>query len=131
MTEAANQLTPTRERISLFEHGTKAFEMPPGAIYHAAVTDIEHKTYNAGVYRQRATLRADGHRKLASQIGPILKYAFLTRHVKEAETARDLLRLAVADREEGLADKGNMGRLHIYSDEGRLSEALKIAEAVA
>jgi hypothetical protein len=85
----------------LFEHGTKPWALPPSAVLSAAQNDL----------RKRGSGR---------------RYAFLRKHVRPAESPADLLRRALRDRASGLATL-HVEKLHLYSDEHTLRQALKLA----
>ncbi len=94
-------LTPARERLMLFEHGTKPWKLPPSAVLSAAQND----------------LRKCGSRR---------PYAFLRKHVRPAKSPTDLLRRALQDRDSGLA-VARVETQTLYHDEQTLRRALELA----
>ena len=95
-------LTPVRERLLLFGHGTKPWKLPPSAVLGAAQNDL----------RKRGSGQC---------------YAFLRKHVRHAKSPADLLRRALQDRENGLAAP-RVETLTLYNDEQTLRQALELAD---
>ena len=89
-------------------HGTKLMQLAPSSVLHAAERDLKLRNT----------------RDETNQSAP---YAFHRLHVRKAERALDLLRLALADRERGVAS-GKRDTRVIYEDELVLLAALKLAE---
>lgn len=98
-----------QERALLHEIGTKAFRLRPGSIVSAAQADLR--------------LRA---RKSEQEAEPSAPYAFHRNHVRKALTARDLISLALADRDRGVGSS-KLNTRRIYEDEELLRDALGAA----
>jgi hypothetical protein len=94
-------LTPGRERLLLFEHGTRPWKLPPSAVLNTARNDL----------RKRGSGRP---------------FAFLRKHVRSAKSPADLLRRALHDRGTGLTAP-RVETLTLYGDEQTLRHALKLA----
>src|SRR5262249_14381318 len=86
----------------LHRHGTKLSRLTPGSIIDAAKADL-HRTK---------------------------KFAFARRHVRQARTARELIALAIKDRNTDLGSANWVTQV-IYSDVERLREALALLDEAA
>jgi hypothetical protein len=96
----------------LDHHGTKLSALQPGSVVYAARADLRRYVYKL-------------EHKDADQRAP---YAFHRLHVRAADTAADLIRLAIADRPRGVSS-GKRNTRTIYSDEALLRGALELALA--
>ena len=128
MKENANILTPRREAINLFQHGTRTCGLTARAILQAAESDILRRSENRRIRAERTKLRAELGKK-----GPALDalprcsdYAFIPRHVNKALTAADLLRLAIEDMAGGRTNAKHANTLRVYESEELLRAALQL-----
>jgi hypothetical protein len=126
MTDTAKKtgLTPERERMNLFLHGTIPWKLTPATILETAKADIRSREINAEIRRARQNFEPGSLGR--KSCGTIRKYAFLDQHVKASTTPADLLRAAIEDRASGFASE-NVNSLAIYSDKDGLWAALELA----
>ena len=120
------KLTPERERLNLFQHGTIKWELTPNAVLETAKRDMRARAHNKAVRRERRK-HAKGS-PAAKLIAKTRGYAFLSKHVQGAESAADLLRRAIEDRASGMASE-NVSTLALYTLGKTLWEAARLAEA--
>ncbi len=121
------KITPKRERLLLFKHGTVPWKLTPHVIYEAAKNDLRAKKVNAEIRRDRQQVPKGPMAKAT-----LRRFAFLKAHVMEAATPVALIKKALTDREAGLARAGDeVNTLAIYSDEDGLRAALGLAKADA
>ncbi len=121
------KMTPKRERLMLFRHGTVPWKLTPHVIHEAAKNDLHAKKVNAEIRRDRQQVPKGPMGKAT-----LRRFAFLKAHVMEATTPEALIKTALAHREEGLAQAGDeVNTLAIYSDEEGLWDALELAKADA
>ena len=121
----ARQLTPERERLNLFKHGTVPWKLTPATILETAKSDIRAKAINADMRKRRAALPVGSMgRKL---IGPLRRFAFVPAHVEFAATPGELLKRAIENRVAGRSAQ-NVNTLAIYSDGAGLWAALALAQ---
>ncbi|MEE8252635.1 MAG: hypothetical protein V3R17_01745 [Hyphomicrobium sp.] len=121
------KMTPKRERLMLFRHGTVPWKLTPHVIYEAAKNDLHAKKVNAEIRRDRQQMPKGPMAKAT-----LRRFAFLKAHVTEATTPVALIKKALTDREAGLARAGDeVNTLTIYSDEDSLRAALGLAKADA
>ncbi len=121
------KMTPKRERLMLFRHGTVPWKLTPHVIYEAAKNDLHAKKVNAEIRRDRQQMPKGPMAKAT-----LRRFAFLKAHVMEATTAIALIKTALTDSEAGLARAGDeVNTLTIYSDEDSLRAALGLAKADA
>ena len=119
------KMTPKRERLMLFKHGTVPWKLTPHVIYEAAKNDLRAKKVNAEIRRDRQQMPKGPMAKAT-----LRRFAFLKAHVMEATTTGALIKKALTDREAGLARAGDeVNTLAIYSDEDGLWAALGLAKA--
>ncbi len=85
----------TAERLSLLHHGTQPASLSAGAILQVAQADLRRKK----------------------------KPCFLKKHVKDAKTATDILRLAVAEYRDGIG-ASDVNTARVYSNVDTLQLAL-------
>jgi hypothetical protein len=109
------------DRKILEHYGTKAFQLAPGSIAHAAIEDIRrHK-------RNRARAQVGDNSTLE-------RFTFLRKHVRKASKSetpeRTLITLAIDNRGEGLESGKKETRL-VYSDLDLLAGALLMVDARA
>jgi len=95
--------------VLLERYGTKLMELKPSSIWAAAMADMDRKVRNASLSRA---------------FGDYEQYAFHRDHVAKADTANDLIRLAIMYPGLGQASGKKMTRL-IYADVELLKRALK------
>ena len=118
------KMTPKRERLMLFKHGTVPWKLTPHVIYEAAKNDLRAKKVNAEIRRDRQQMPKGPMAKAT-----LRRFAFLKAHVTEATTPVELIKKALTDREAGLARAGEeVNTLAIYSDEDGLWAALGLAK---
>lgn len=91
----------------LLKHGTKAAKLPPGAIIGAAPADLERRKHNTNT-------------ELSP---PYHRYAFLRRHVIDAETPEQIIAAAINELALGAASS-KVQTQFLYSDPEALYEAL-------
>jgi hypothetical protein len=99
----------------LAEHGTRAFELKPGSIVQAAVSDLKlraRKTPGEGVDRDP---------ELQGR-----QYAFVGKHVRRAKTPAELIQLALDHPEAGVTS-GKINTKLIYREAKLLQAALAMA----
>ncbi len=117
--------TPERERLNLFHHGTIPWRLMPNAVLETAKSDLRARAHNKAVRHAR---RQHGKGALARKlVAKTRGYAFLGKHVRDAESPADLLRRAIEDRPAGMASE-RVETLALYTDSDRLWEALRLAE---
>lgn len=102
-------MSKASEQQMLREHGTRAFELKPGALVGAAMSDLRLL-----------------ERKRAKEAPGAAPYAFHRDHVRPANSARDNMSRALSDRERGLSSAKQNTTL-IYSNEDLLRAALALA----
>lgn len=122
-------LTPQRERVSLFRHGTKSFTLTPNAIVDAALSDIRARQFN----REVRAMRADKEHypkgsEIRKQLPPLRKFAFLREHVAEHHKASEIISVALKDTTIANTSR-DVETLMVYESEKKLRDALAIALA--
>ena len=122
-----NHLTPQREAMSLFRHGTVKWNLTPNTVYQTAVQDIKSREYNIWLRGQRW-----GYSPASEQykrLGRARKYGFLPKHINKAASAAALLKRALEDRNEGTHKAKNVNTLALYDNPVALSKAYTLAVA--
>lgn len=121
----ANKLTPQREAMSLYHHGTLEWNLTPGAVYQTAVRDLRNQEFNIWLRaeRQKYDKESDQYKALPMGRG----YGFLAKHVRKARTPAALLKFALEDYEEGLARAKNVNTLALYDNVDALGNAYVLA----
>lgn len=90
------KITPQKaERLSLLHHGTQPCSLSPNVLIQTAQADLKRKK----------------------------KPCFLKKHVKDAKTASDILRMAARDWRDGIGSS-NVDTARVYSNANTLQLAL-------
>ena len=92
-------MTPQKEAVMLYHHGTVRWELTPNTVYRAAVQDIHNREFNKWLReaRRRRKPGSPGREQLPSG----RRYGFLAKHVNKAGSAAALLKLALEDQKAG------------------------------
>ena len=53
----ANKLTPQREAVNLYHHGTLKWELTPNTIYQTAVRDLQSLEFNSWLRGERGRIK--------------------------------------------------------------------------
>lgn len=125
--EVVNKLTPEREAMNLWRHGTAKLPLTANAVFCAARQDLQARDHNAWLSGERARMRKEGGNLKSLALSRPL--GFLRSHVAHAKTPADVLRNAVAGIEEGRRRAKTANTLRLYDSEEILRAALKMAEA--
>lgn len=99
--------------------------LKPRYLVQAALQDLAIAQQNRAVRADKRTYKSVGAN--GRYAGSVRQTAFLGRHLRDAKTAADVLREAIADRLSGTKSSKPEQRI-IYSDELVLIAALSIAE---
>ena len=130
----ANELTPQREAINLYRHGTLKWHLTPNAVFETAKRDLQSYEFNTWLRGERSRIKK-AHGKDSPEYKNLPKsrgHEFLLKHVRKVRTPAALLKLALDDREEGLARAKNVNTLALYNDVDALAGAYRRAcEAAA
>ncbi len=120
----ANKLTPRREAVNLYHHGTVKWDLTPNAVYQAAVQDIRSREFNTWLRAERRRLKRGSpeYKELPSR----RRYGFLARHVKKAADAAEVLKLALEDPEAGRCSEA-VNTLALYYNQDTLAAAYLLA----
>ena len=120
----ANKLTPGREAMNLYHHGTVQWKLTPNMVYQAAAQDIKSREFNAWlrVERRRLNRGSPEYKQLPSS----RRYGFLARHVLKAADAAEVLKLALEDREAGRC-AGEVNTLALYDNQDTMAAAYLLA----
>lgn len=94
----------------LLEHGTQLHQLKPSSIVSAAEADLQLRD-----------------RKICKEVAPTAPYSFHRAHVRQSESAIELLKRAVRAPDVGIASHKVCTRV-IYSDVEMIRAALVIAE---
>jgi hypothetical protein len=124
--EVANKLTPAREAMNLYHHGTEKWALTPNIVLETAKQDLRSRAYNA-----RLTIDEQDYetRGLPTKgLGPRRKYGFSPVHVNRADTALELLEIALKDRAEGTTSQ-DVRTYALYDNVTVLTGALALAKA--
>ena len=125
----ANKLTPQREAVNLYHHGTLKWELTPNTIYQTAVRDLQSLEFNSWLRGERGRIKkkygknSPDYKNLPRSRG----HGFLAKHVGKARTPATLLKLAPEEREEGKAHAKNVNTLALYDNAGALAKAYVLA----
>ena len=120
----ANKLTPGREAVNLYHHGTVKWSLTPNAVYQAAVQDIRSHEFNAWLRGQRGRLNRGSPEY--KQLPSSRRYGFLACHVRKAADAAALLKLALEDREAGRRSEA-VNTLVLYDNADAQAKAYVLA----
>ncbi len=120
----ANKLTPGREAINLFHHGTVKWNLTPNAVLQAAVQDIRSREFNTWLRAERRRLKRGS--PPYKQLPNLRRYGFLARHVKKAADAAEILKLALGDQEAGRCSEA-VNTLALYDHQDTLAAAYLLA----
>ena len=121
----ANKLTPQREAINLYHHGTVKWDLTPNAVYQTAVRDLQSFEFNAWLRGERARYdkKSPDYKNLPRSRG----YGFSAQHVGKAQTPAMLLEFALQERKKGKAGAQNVNTLALYDDVDTLEKAYALA----
>ena len=125
----ANKLTPQREAMSLFRHGTLKWKLTPNTVYQAAVRDLQSLEFNTWLRGERVRIKgkhgkdSPDYKGLPQSRG----HGFLAKHVRKARTPATLLKLALEEREEGKDRAKNVNTLALYDNVDALAKAYVLA----
>ncbi len=120
----ANKLTPGREAMNLYRHGTVKWDLTPNAVYQAAVQDIRSREFNAWLHAERRRLKRGSPEY--KQLPNLRRYGFLARHVKKAADAAEVLKLALGDQEAGRCSEA-VNTVALYDHQDTLAAAYLLA----
>ncbi len=97
------KLTPRREAMNLYHHGTVKWKLTPSAVYQAARQDIRSRKFNDWVRDEIKKLDPEkpGYKHQLKQMPKRRRYGFLAQHVEKAADAAEVLKLALDDPEAG------------------------------
>ena len=118
------KLTPRREAMNLYHHGTVKWKLTPNTDHQAATQDIRNREFNAWLRGERRRLKRGSpqYKQLPSR----RRYGFLTRHVLKAADAAEVLKLALEDQEAGRC-AGEVNTLALYDNQDTLAAAYLLA----
>ena len=120
----ANKLTPRREAVNLYRHGTVKWNLTPNTVYQAAVQDIRSHEFNVWLRGQRGRLNRGSPEY--KQLPSSRRFGFLACHVRKAADAAALLKLALEDREAGRRSEA-VNTLALYYNADALAKAYVLA----
>ena len=127
--DVANQLTPQREAINLYRHGTLKWNLTPNTVYQTAVRDLQSLEFNAWLRGERHRIKAkwdkDSPEYKALPMGR--GYGFLAKHARKARTPATLLKFALEEREDGIARAKSVNTLALYDNVDVLAQAYNLA----
>ncbi len=123
-TLVANKLTPRREAMNLYHHGTVKWNLTPNAVYQAAAQDIKSHEFNVWLRGQRNRLNRDSPEY--KQLPSARRYGFLACHVRKAADAAALLKLALDDQDAGRCSEA-VNTLALYDNADALAAAYVLA----
>jgi hypothetical protein len=121
-----SKLTPKKERLNLFHHGTTKGSLTPNAVLQTAKHDLRTREHNKAIRRERRQYGKGAY--ALTLVGKTRGYAFLGRRVRDATSAVDLLRRVIEDRPAGETSE-RVETLALYTDGHTLWEALRLAES--
>ena len=125
----ANKLTPQREAMNLYRHGTLKWKLTPNTVYQTAVRDLQSSEFNMWLRGERGRIK-EKHGKDSPDYKNLPKsrgYGFLAKHVNKVASPAALLKRALEDYEEGLARAPNVNTLALYGDVDTLAKAYVLA----
>lgn len=109
-------MTETSEARMLAEHGTKAYRLTPSCIVSVAERDLASRRHNVVFAAYNKAGGEEGE--------PMLRYAFLGKHVRRAKSAAHLIALALAH---GAAMASTqLNTIRLYGDRAALQGALDL-----
>ena len=120
----ANKLTPRREAVNLYHHGTVKWNLTSNVVYQAAVQDIRNHEFNIWLRGQRGRLNRGSPEY--KQLPSSRQYGFLAYHIREAADAAALLKLALEDQEAGRRSE-SVNTLALYDNAEALAKAYVLA----
>ena len=120
----ANKLTPRREAVNLYHHGTVKWNLTSNVVYQAAVQDIRNHEFNIWLRGQRGRLNRGSPEY--KQLPSSRQYGFLACHIREAADAAALLKLALEDQEAGRRSE-SVNTLALYDNAEALAKAYVLA----
>lgn len=115
-------LSSQRDSFYLEQFGTHPSSLSARAIIQAAEQDLRSRQFNA---RVNADKKRPVHERDGMANEHLRKYGFIGKHVSKANTAQELIKIALSDRQSGLG-RVNANTYRIYSDADRLNEALTL-----
>lgn len=129
--EIANKLTPQREAMNLYRHGTMKWNLTANVVYQTALLDLRSFEFNAWLRSERVRVEEkDGKDSLPYKNLPqSRRFGFLAKHIRKTQTPITLLKLALEDRDEGKARAKNVNTLALYDNVGVLAQAYTLAIA--
>ena len=127
----ANKLTPQREAINLFTHGTLKWKLTPNAVFETAKRDLQSHEFNTWLRGERARIKRESDKNGLEykRLPQSRKYGFLAKHVRKVRTPAALLKLALDERDEGPAGAVNVNTVALYDDVDTLTKAYVLAVA--
>ncbi len=120
----ANKLTPRRQAVNLYHHGTVKWNLTSNVVYQAAVQDIRNHEFNIWLRGQRGRLNRGSPEY--KQLPSSRQYGFLACHVRKAADAAALLKLALEDQEAGRRSEA-VNTLALYDNADALAKAYVLA----
>ncbi len=122
------KLTPGREAMNLYRHGTVKWDLTPNAVYQAARQDIRNHGFNTWLREERERLNpnAPGYKQELKQLPKRRRYGFLARHVEKAADAAALIKLALEDQYAG-RHSAEVNTLALYDNTDTLAAAYLLA----
>ena len=120
----ANKLTPGREAMNLYHHGTVQWKLTPNMVYQAAAQDIRSREFNAWLRGERGRLKRGSPE--CRQLPSRRRYGFLVRHVEKAADTAALIKLALEDQEGG-RHSAEVNTLALYDNTDTLAAAYLLA----
>ncbi len=128
-TKIMQTLTPQREAMNLYHHGTVKWKLTPNVVYQTAVRDLQSFEFNAWLRGERARIEAEYGKKSPDykSLPRSRGYGFLAQHVRKARTPAMLLKHALEEHKEGKARAQNVNTLALYDDADTLEKAYTLA----
>ncbi len=122
------KLTPRREAINLYHHGTVKWKLTPNTVHQAARQDIKSHEFNTWLREERERLNPDapGYKQQLKQLPKRRQYGFLARHVEKAADAAALIKLALEDQYAG-RHSAEVNTLALYDNTDTLAAAYLLA----
>ena len=122
------KLTPGREAMNLYRHGTVPWDLTPSAVHQAARQDIRSREFNDWLRDERGRLdpKKPGYKQQLKQMPKRRRYGFLAHHVEKAADAAALIKLALEDQGAGRCS-GEVNTLALYDNEDTLAAAYLLA----
>jgi hypothetical protein len=122
------KLTPRREAMNLYHHGTVKWKLTPNTVHQAARQDIKSHEFNTWLREERERLNPDapGYKQELKQLSKPRRYGFLARHVEKAADAAEVLKLALEDPEAGRCSEA-VNTVALYDNPDALAKAYVLA----